>query len=73
VVDQRFYQSGEVVGSNVGGCRSALTPSLPTLADVFGIGYHAAVDGGVTVGTTVAASPASRRFAGSPAATAPRS
>jgi threonine dehydrogenase-like Zn-dependent dehydrogenase len=32
----------------------ALTPSLLTLSDVFGTGYHAAVVGAVTVGSTVA-------------------
>jgi threonine dehydrogenase-like Zn-dependent dehydrogenase len=33
---------------------SALAPSLLTLSDVFGTGYHAAVRGGVTTGSTVA-------------------
>ncbi|MFE5409532.1 zinc-binding dehydrogenase [Microbacterium sp. NPDC056569] len=32
---------------------SALIPSLLTLSDVFGTGYHAAVAGGVTAGTSV--------------------
>src|SRR5919107_6226831 len=32
---------------------SALMPSLLTLSDVFGTGYHAAKAGGVTAGTTV--------------------
>lgn len=32
---------------------SALIPSLLTLSDVFGTGYHAAVAGGVTAGSTV--------------------
>src|SRR4051794_35797116 len=32
---------------------SALAPSLLTLSDVFGTGYHAAVRGGVTRGSTV--------------------
>lgn len=33
---------------------SALAPSLLTLSDVFGTGYHAAVRGGVSTGSTVA-------------------
>ncbi|MEJ2890288.1 zinc-binding dehydrogenase [Actinomycetospora aeridis] len=33
---------------------SALAPSLLTLSDVFGTGYHAAVSGGVDAGTSVA-------------------
>jgi len=32
---------------------SALIPSLLTLSDVFGTGYHAAIAGGVTAGTSV--------------------
>jgi threonine dehydrogenase-like Zn-dependent dehydrogenase len=35
------------------GADSALIPSLLTLADVFGTGYHAAVKGGVSHGSTV--------------------
>jgi len=35
------------------GADSALMPSLLTLSDVFGTGYHAAVAGGVTAGSSV--------------------
>ena len=37
-----------------GGPEDALAPSLLTLSDVFGTGYHAAVRGGVSARTTVA-------------------
>lgn len=37
-----------------GGADPAVVPSLLTLSDVFGTGYHAAVAGGVTAGSTVA-------------------